>query len=77
MYFKPKTMIEFTQKILHAVSFDKDLFQKELKKGLKWITDAEEFRKFQEWCIIEFGAKYPVIIKSAFSKKALALQRIK
>ena len=42
MYFKPKTMIEFTQKILHAVSFDKDLFQKELKKGLKWITDAEE-----------------------------------
>ena len=42
-------MIEFTQKILKAVSFDKQLFQKELIKALKWITDAEEVKKFQEY----------------------------
>lgn len=61
-------MLEFTKKILRGVSFDPHLFQKELNKALKWITDAEEIRKFQEWCITEFGAKYPVIIKKAFAQ---------
>jgi len=70
-------MIEFTQKILKAVSFDKQLFQKELNKALKWITDAEETRKFQEWCIVEFGAKYPKIIKSTFSIGHLSPKLIK
>lgn len=60
-------MLELTQKILTVVSFDAHLFQKELEKALKWITDAEEIKKFQEWCIKEFGAKHPVIIKKAFA----------
>jgi hypothetical protein len=65
-------MLEFTKKILRGVSFDPLLFQKELHKALKWITDAEEVRKFQEWCITEFGAKYPVIIKKAFAQMTTA-----
>ena len=65
-------MLEFTKKILRGVSFDPHLFQKELNKALKWITDAEEVRKFQEWCITEFGAKYPVIIKKAFAQVTTA-----
>jgi len=60
-------MLELTKKILTKVSFDAHLFQKELYKALKWITSAEEIKKFQEWCIIEFGAKYPIIIKKAFA----------
>ena len=70
-------MIEFTKKILQAVSFDKQLFQKELGKALKWITDAEEIKRFQEWCIVEFGAKYPKVISKAFARKTLVLQSIK
>ncbi len=54
-------MLELTKKILTVVSFDAHLFQKELDKALKWITDAEEIVKFQEWCIKEFGMKYPLI----------------
>jgi coproporphyrinogen III oxidase-like Fe-S oxidoreductase len=61
-------MLELTKKILTKVSFDAQLFQKELNKALKWITDAEEIQKFQEWCIKEFGSKYPVIIKKAFAE---------
>lgn len=61
-------MLEFTKKILRGVSFDAFLFQKELYKALKWITDAEEVKRFQEWCITEFGAKYPVIIRKAFAQ---------
>ncbi len=62
-----KTMLDLTKKILTVVSFDAKLFQKELDKALKWITDAEELRKFKEWCISEFGLKYPSIIKKAFT----------
>lgn len=60
-------MLELTKKILTKVSFDAHLFQKELYKALKWITDSEEINKFQEWCIKEFGTKYPLIIKKAFA----------
>jgi hypothetical protein len=60
-------MLELTKKILTKVSFDAHLFQKELYKALKWITSAEEIKKFHEWCIVEFGAKYPIIIKKAFA----------
>jgi|APGre2960657404_1045060.scaffolds.fasta_scaffold49620_2 hypothetical protein len=60
-------MLELTKKILTKVSFDAHLFQKELYKALNWITSAEEIKKFQEWCIVEFGAKYPIIIKKAFA----------
>ncbi len=61
-------MLELTKKILRNVSFDSQLFQKELYKALKWITDAEEVKRFQEWCITEFGTTYPSIIKKAFAK---------
>ena len=60
-------MLEFTKKILRGVSFDPHLFQKELHKALKWITDAEEIKRFREWCIVEFGSQYPVIINKAFA----------
>ncbi|TNF45716.1 MAG: hypothetical protein EP305_13155 [Bacteroidetes bacterium] len=64
-------MLELTKKILVKVSFDAKLFQKELHKALKWIQDAEEVKKFQEWCIVEFGTKYPIIIKQAFELAAV------
>lgn len=61
-------MLELTKKILRGVSFDAQLFQKELYKALKWITDAEEVKRFQEWCITEFGTTYPSIINKAFAQ---------
>lgn len=70
-------MLEFTKKILRGVSFDAKLFQKELYKALKWMTDIEEVKKFQEWCIVEFGAKYPRIIQKAFPSSPLMLIKSK
>ncbi|MCO5258703.1 MAG: hypothetical protein M9916_00990 [Crocinitomicaceae bacterium] len=65
------TMLELTKKVLKKVSFDAKLFQKELNKALKWINDTEEITKFKQWCIIEFGSLYPLIIKEAFERKAI------
>jgi hypothetical protein len=65
-------MLELTKNILRKVSFDAKLFQKELQKSLKWITDAEEIQRFKEWCIVEFGAIYPKIIKQTFNQLSTA-----
>ncbi|MES2800209.1 MAG: hypothetical protein V4638_09355 [Bacteroidota bacterium] len=64
-------MLELTKKILTKVSFDAQLFQKELMKGTKWITDAEEMQKLQQWCIREFGHIYPLILRKTFGLKVL------
>ncbi len=61
-------MLELTKKTLVNVSFDPSLFQKELHKALKWITDTEELKKFRAWCVVEFGQKYPSIVRKAFDR---------
>ena len=66
-------MLEMTKKILSSVSFDRVLFQKELNKALKWISDAEDLKKFKIWCIIEFGGVYPNIISRALDKASLSI----
>lgn len=60
-------MVELSKKILIKVSFDQYLFQKELKKSVRWIKDSEELRAFKEWCVIEFGHLYPAAIKAVFN----------
>jgi hypothetical protein len=60
-------MLELTKKILVRVSFDPLLFQKELSKAIKWMSDTEEVTRLREWCLKEFGGKYPSIIQKAFS----------
>ena len=38
-------MLEVTKKILKEVSFDRQLFQKELSKSLRWMTSKEELKR--------------------------------
>jgi hypothetical protein len=60
-------MLEMCKVILTKVSFDKLLFQKELKKALSWIK-TEEVDGFKEWCIAKFGKLYPEVLRLAFTK---------
>lgn len=55
------------KEILTKVSFDKLLFQKELKKALSWLK-SEEIDGFQVWCHSNFGTIYPDVLKLAFKK---------
>jgi hypothetical protein len=59
-------MLELTQKTLREVSFDANLFQKELLKALSWLKDTEELNTFKRWCYAEFGSRYKNIIEAAF-----------
>ena len=64
-------MLEVTKKILKEVSFDRQLFQKELSKSLRWMTSKEALKRLQEWCISEFGNVYPLSIRKPLEQSAL------
>ena len=58
-------MLEFCKIVLNKVSFDHNLFQKELTKSIQWInqSDAESLR---QWCMETYGNRYGQIIQQAF-----------
>lgn len=60
-------MLELAKDILQKVSFDVNLFKKELFKAIKWLESQEEIKKLKEWCMRKFGKKYPQIIEEAFA----------
>ena len=66
---KTPSMLEYAQQILVKVSFDKNLFSKELRKALNWIK-TEEKKMLQIWCIATFGNFYYDIISEVFKKAA-------
>jgi len=53
------SMLEYTKSILEKVSFDPELFQKELKKALK-ILSPEEVKELIIWCKAHFSYELPV-----------------
>ena len=59
-------MLELYKEILLKVSFDKLLFQKELNKAIKWITNSDEKESLKKWCLSKFGKEYKEVIKIAF-----------
>ena len=46
-------MLEFSKQILSKVSFDKSLFNKELKKSISWLKN-DEVEKLKVWCLSSF-----------------------
>nr|MBK9651203.1 hypothetical protein [Bacteroidota bacterium] len=61
-------MFEYTKEILQKVSFDKELFGKELKKAVKWLK-YDERKLLMLWCIATFGNQYIDIIHQVFKVK--------
>lgn len=58
-------MYEFSKQVLQKVSFDASLFNKELRKAIKWIK-KEETLLLKSWCLATFGHVYRDIILDAF-----------
>jgi hypothetical protein len=46
-------MLNYSKKILQAVSFDQNLFKKEFTKLSDWLSQ-EEAQKLMNWCIETF-----------------------
>ena len=58
-------MLEYVKTILRKVSFDRKLFEKELKKGLKLLI-LQEVIELKEWCYAHFGHLYRTILNRHF-----------
>ena len=61
-------MLKMYKEILTKVSFDRQLFKKELFKALKWVGTPIELYQFRMWCIQEFGRKHPEVLKEVFQQ---------
>lgn len=60
-------MLEYVKMVLQKVSFNRDLFKKELEKSKRMLND-EEINILQTWCKMSFQDKYPEIIVEVFHK---------
>jgi predicted metal-binding protein len=58
-----KSMLEYSKIILEKVSFDAQLFEKELKKAFGWLLEKER-KELEEWVNLQFSRKLvPVIVR--------------
>lgn len=60
-------MLEYVKTILLKVSFDKMLFEKELRKAFKVLQRAE-LKELRVWCYEQFSGMYLLILNSVFLK---------
>jgi hypothetical protein len=54
-------MFEYTKQILTKVSFDRNLFRKELMKALRFLK-RDERRLLKIWCVATFTTYSDVVI---------------
>ena len=62
-------MLDYFKTILSKVSFDPELFEKELLKAIKSLV-ADEVQKLKEWCYKQFGHIYQQILNYCFLQVA-------
>ena len=55
-------MLEYFKTILSKVSFDRKLFEKELKKAIKFVL-KDDLIELKRWCYDNFGQQYGNVIE--------------
>ncbi|MCL6258514.1 hypothetical protein M3O96_05405 [Aquiflexum sp. TKW24L] len=58
-------MLEYVKIILMKVSFDRRLFEKELRKALNLLMPTE-IHEFRDWCYRKFSTKYEPVLDKYF-----------
>ncbi len=58
-------MLEYTKTVLQKVSFNRELFSKELRKAFKWLQ-KEELVVLHAWCLVTFNDTYRDVIREVF-----------
>ena len=52
-----RSMLDYTKEVLEKVSFDRELFNKEIKKAMDYLME-HEVRELEQWCVNRFGPNY-------------------
>jgi hypothetical protein len=58
-------MLKYAKEILTKVSFDAQLFEKELRKAIRVLV-GEELVELRNWCLEKFGKLYHTLINRCF-----------
>ncbi|MCO6359812.1 hypothetical protein BXY85_2302 [Roseivirga pacifica] len=58
-------MLEYFKTILSKVSFDRKLFEKELRKAIKSLV-TDELEELKKWCYERYGQLYGPLIDRQF-----------
>jgi len=59
-------MLEYIKTILQKVSFDRKLFEKELRKAIAMLV-PEEIKVLKAWCYEQFGKMYAAVLRKCFA----------
>ena len=59
-------MLEYIKTILKKVSFDIQLFEKELKKAINQLIN-EDLEELKRWCYINFSGKHELVLNRCFA----------
>lgn len=68
---KQEAMLEYAKVILPNVSFNRELFRKELAKCINWVGDSE-LDYLKRWCFDNFQEQYPDLLIEAFTPELVA-----
>jgi hypothetical protein len=60
------SMLEYIKIILHKVSFDRRLFEKELRKAIRMLMPAE-VKRLRLWCYENYGGVHPTVLNTCFT----------
>ncbi len=58
-------MLEHQKMLLHQVSYDKELFRKEIVKSFKWLK-SYEIINLHKWLKANYGASHSDVINDIF-----------
>jgi hypothetical protein len=59
------SMLEYIKIILQKVSFDRRLFEKELRKAIRMLM-PEEVKRLKLWCYERFSAVHLPVLENCF-----------
>jgi hypothetical protein len=64
-------MLRYAKEILTKVSFDAQLFEKELRKAIKMLVH-DELIELRKWCLEKFGKLYHTLINRCFRQASIS-----
>ncbi|TDB60841.1 hypothetical protein [Arundinibacter roseus] len=66
------SMLEYIKIILQKVSFDRRLFEKELRKAIRMLM-PNEVKRLKVWCYEHYGSVHLPVLNNCFTVSDLTL----
>jgi len=65
------SMLEYIKIILQKVSFDRKLFEKELRKAIRMLMPAE-IKRLRQWCYDHYATVHLPVLNTCFERLSSA-----